>query len=97
MLDAAWRREEKGIRMIGLRPVCHRFCLSPLLSVTAFVTAFVRALKMANLPIIPFCGNLSLSLSDTTEGHLRRAIYHLVYSIADAKVHTILLNRVDCG
>ena len=45
----------------------------------------------------PFCGNLSLSLSDTTEGHLRRAIYHLVHSIADAKVQTILLNRVDCG
>jgi hypothetical protein len=45
----------------------------------------------------PFCGNLSLSLSDTTEGHLRRAIYDLVHSIADAKVQTILLNRVDCG
>jgi hypothetical protein len=29
MLDAAWRREEKGIRMTGLRPVCHRFS-SPL-------------------------------------------------------------------
>jgi hypothetical protein len=45
----------------------------------------------------PFCGNLPLSLSDTTEGPLRRAIYHLVHSIADAKVQTILLNRVDCG
>ena len=52
---------------------------------------------MAKLPKSPFCGNLSLSLSDTTEGHLRRAIYHLVRSIADAKVQTILLNRVDCG
>jgi hypothetical protein len=49
-------------------------------------------------------------LSDTTEGHFRRAIYHLVkrirshlspeglrYSIADAKAQTILLNRMDCG
>ena len=31
------------------------------------------------------------------EGRLSRAIYHLVHSIADAKVQTILLNRVDCG
>jgi hypothetical protein len=31
------------------------------------------------------------------QGHHRRAIYHLVDSIADAKAHTILLNLMDCG
>ena len=34
-----------------------------------------------------------LSLPDTSEGHLRRAIYRLVHSIADAKVQTILLTE----
>jgi hypothetical protein len=38
MLGAPWRREETGIRVIGLHPVCHRFfVMSPLFCHRFFV------------------------------------------------------------
>src|ERR1700739_3912139 len=52
--------------------------------------------KLAELLKTPFCGNLSNRCRMLPKGHLRRAIYQLVYSIADARVHSILLNRMDC-